>query len=114
MIIVILAFALLLHLIEAEYEAKVGDKNHWPSITISFCFNLIFTFFVGYDLISGSLLWASVRAFFDFMYNYFKGMVWKYLGSSKTDKLLKGHNPYLILVFRVLFSLLCITIALSR
>lgn len=108
MIIAVFAFALLLHLIEASYEAQRGDKNHWISITVSFIIHQFFCFLIGFSPLPAVVAWCGVRAYFDLMFNYFKGNHWAYLGSSITDGMLKWMNGYVLLAFRVLFSLLCV------
>jgi hypothetical protein len=85
----------LLLILEAVYEAKNGDKHHWPSLTASIVISAVFIYFLVPE--QSIHLWLSwfwyyccIRSMFDFMYNHFRGMPFHYLGNTaKTDILLR-------------------------
>jgi hypothetical protein len=85
----------LLLIFEAVYEAKNGDKHHWPSLTASIVISAVFIYFLIPE--QSVHLWLSwfwyyccIRSMFDFMYNHFRGMPFHYLGNTaKTDILLR-------------------------
>ena len=88
-LIIIPIFAL--HVAEAVYEAERGDLRHYPTFWGQF----VLSCFVGWavpfsSILGGIFAFIAVRIWFDYIYNYAKGLHWSYVGKyAETDKLIR-------------------------
>lgn len=102
--------------IEALIEAKYGDRRHWLSLVMSLVVVAVANWILKGDWIVAGLLYVSVRAWFDLLYNTLRGKKWSYLGSGAfTDRILKKINPLMLLFGgRFVGSSLCLIVAIGR
>lgn len=114
MILLLLTFILAFHVLEAMYEAKAGDALHYPSFLGQFFISVLLGWLLPSVSIAGGIIaFIAVRIWFDYLYNYFKGTHWSYVGTvAKTDQFIRllekryggVRVAYTLLLVRLLVS----------
>ncbi len=107
-ILFLFALACFINTVEAQLEAKYGDKHHSASVIMNFTLWVGIAAVLPDTLPKHMLLWIAARVWFDLLYNYFRGNEWHYLGLNFTDLILKRFNPVFVLVVRVVVTLACV------
>ena len=99
---IVFIFALIIITLEAYFEAKKGDKRHWPSLFLSVITFIGFTYLIKRNIITNLVgCYIPARILFDWIYNYFARNPWHYLGSNFTDRILKRFNKTFLFFARV-------------
>lgn len=107
-ILFLFALACFINIVEAQLEARYGDKHHSASVIMNFTVWIGIAAMLPDTLPKHILLWIAARSWFDLLYNYFKGNDWHYLGANFTDLILKQMNPVFVLLIRFMTTVACI------